>query len=257
MGKHIEYPCKYIYIYPCNPWIFQQQHTHTTSIKTYFHSIWSLHFIQSTVYRPLHHQWLWPGAPSAQFPQNQFASILSPVPSSSDCPRLHPTHQTCVWIYIKGKDACMRRMFHPAAAYFLSPLHLPTCYLFTFCPHTPSGRMAGSLWQRYTYKVCTSIRAVWWWPQGDWWWLMTVSAFRSFKVAFLRSSHYAMPCHAMPNSKQLARNKHPPVHHARWMVYGQETLLGCYVSHSKPLWLVLQINHLHASTNLPSSHQVH
>jgi hypothetical protein len=50
---------------------------------------------------------------------NQFASILGTL-----CPDLTgpacTLHTKLVYEYIKGKDACMRRMFHPAS-YFLSP----------------------------------------------------------------------------------------------------------------------------------------
>jgi hypothetical protein len=145
--------------YPCNPWIFQQQHTHTTRIKTYFHVIWSPYFIQSTVYRPLQHQSMWPGAPSAQFPQTSLP-VFCPL-----CPHLTAPactlHTKLVYEYVKGMPA-----WEGCSILLLtSCLHLPTCYLFTFCRTLP-GKMAGSLWQRY--KVCSSsIRAVWWGPQGE------------------------------------------------------------------------------------------
>jgi hypothetical protein len=39
-----------------------------------------------------------------------------------------------VYEYAKGKDACMRRMFHPAAYFLSPPSYLLPIYLL---PHTP------------------------------------------------------------------------------------------------------------------------
>jgi hypothetical protein len=78
---------------------------------------------------------------------------------------------------------------------------------------------------------------------------MTMSAFRSFKVAFLRSSHYVMPCHAQPQSSWQETSTHPCTTQDEWCMDRKHFSDVC-VSHSKSLWLVLQVHHPHASTNL-------